>query len=216
MARLRFLQSQCDAIVRVRALPLLLSLAWILSCSTGASPVEIPCADVTSTSGDRDRTVLVASDGAVMSGCELVNISLIVLVLVDPTAAGGAAVPIRFRNVRGQTSNVTVRLVSAQSATLTQAPAAGASRTSVGVIVENCTLMGATDAFVVDVHNATALGDVNLTLRDSILLGVTRGAVSVYRSALAVSGEVRLQAILQQCQCGYQLNGRRLKLLGHQ
>jgi hypothetical protein len=124
-----------------------------------------------------------------MSGCELVSTNINLLFQIDPTAPDPGlptVVPIYFSNIRAQDSSVTVRLVPVPPSNQTQAPAAIKNRTSVEVVVENCTLTGSVDAFVVDVHNATSLNEVNLTLRDSTILNASRGAASVYRSALAV------------------------------
>jgi hypothetical protein len=171
---------------RAVVLPLVVLKCLILiSFGTRVSPTEIPCSVVAS--GGGNRVVFVSSNGASVSGCEIFSTNLVLLVLVDTSSAPGpgnvTAVPVHLRNIRGQLSSVTVRLASGASSN----PSATKNPTSIEVVVENCTLTGAVDAFVVDTHNATGLSEVNLTVRDSTILRATRGAVSVYRSALALN-----------------------------
>lgn len=186
-----------------RSMTFILSLLlWecMLLYNAASQPLALDCLGL---SNRGNREVVVATDeGAVLSGCELRNTNLILLVVVAPRSnlSGNLTIPVAFKNILGVGSSVTVRLLTSGSQlSPTPAPVSLAGRGHVGVSItaENCTLSNAVDAFVVDVNNATDLSDVNLTLRDTTITAATRGAASVYRSASAtgITGTTRTASI---------------------
>jgi hypothetical protein len=162
--------------VRYRLLLWVLFMLQLIFTSSGttAIPTPIPCSDFPA---GVDRNIILSVDGGSMTGCQLVNTSVTFLLPLGLGPTSGP-IPLQSSSIRGTQSSMVVRLVS----TLPLDPSP--YQASVVVIVENCTLTDATNAFVVDVHNASSLASVNLTVRDTIIRGASRGAVSIYRGAL--------------------------------